>query len=153
MNLFPWQKKKEFFSAEEKQLIADAIREAEKMTSGEVRLFVESRCSYVNPIDRATELFFQLKMGNTELRNAVLVYSAINDRQLAIFGDEGIHQKVGQEYWNNEVQKLLQRFNKKNYAEGIKEVILDIGEALTKHFPFNNKTDRNELPDEIVFGI
>ena len=153
MNLFPWQKKKEFFSAEEKQLIADAIREAEKMTSGEVRLFVESRCSYVNPIDRATELFFQLKMGNTELRNAVLVYIAINDRQLAIFGDEGIHQKVGQEYWNNEVQKLLQRFNKKNYAEGIKEVILDIGEALTKHFPFNKKTDRNELPDEIVFGI
>ena len=122
------------------------------MTSGEVRVFVESKCSYVDAIDRAAELFFKLQMQETKDRNAVLVYVAMKDRQLAVFGDEGIHQKVGNEYWNTEVKKMISNFNRDNYAEGISEVVKDIGEALTKHFPYNNDTDKNELPDEIVFG-
>jgi len=145
-------RKKDLFNTEEKQQITDAIRRAEKMTSGEVRVFVESRCSYMDAIDRAAELFFQLQMEKTDDRNAVLVYVAIKDRQLAIFGDEGIHKKVGDEYWGIEVKKMITNFNKENYAEGISEVVDDIGEALTKHFPYNNDTDKNELPDDIVFG-
>ena len=145
-------RKKDFFTTEEKQQITDAIRSAEKMTSGEVRVFVESKCSYMDAIDRAAELFFQLQMQKTEARNAVLVYVAMKDRQLAVFGDEGIHQKVGDEYWNTEIKKMITNFNKANYAAGISEVVHDIGEALTKHFPYNNDTDKNELPDDIVFG-
>jgi uncharacterized membrane protein len=148
----PWQKKKEFFTAEESQLIVEAIHNAERMTSGEVRVFVENRCSYMDAIDRATELFFRLGMNKTDDRNAVLVYVAMKDKQLAVFGDEGIHRKVGDDYWNKEVQAMIRNFNRDNYANGIKEVVTDIGEALTKHFPYNNKTDKNELPDEIVFG-
>ena len=150
--MFSLFKKKDFFSAEEQQLIIDAIRNAEMMTSGEVRVFVENKCSYVDAIDRAAELFFQLEMQKTDDRNAVLVYVAMKDRQLAVFGDEGIHKKVGNEYWNNEVHKMITNFNKENYATGISEVVKDIGEALTKNFPFNNDTDKNELPDDIVFG-
>ena len=106
----------------------------------------------MDAIDRAAELFFQLQMEKTDDRNAVLVYVAIKDRQLAIFGDEGIHKKVGDEYWGIEVKKMITNFNKENYAEGISEVVDDIGEALTKHFTYNNDTDKNELPDDIVFG-
>jgi uncharacterized membrane protein len=145
-------RKKDFFNTEEKQQITDAIRRAETMTSGEVRVFVESKCSYMDAIDRAAELFFQLQMQKTEARNAVLVYVAMKDRQLAIFGDEGIHQKVGDEYWSTEIKKMIANFNKENYATGISEVVHDVGEALTKHFPYNNDTDKNELPDDIVFG-
>lgn len=145
-------KRKEFFTAEEKQLIVDAIRSAERMTSGEVRVFVESKCSYMNAIDRAAELFFKLEMDETEDRNAVIVYVAIKDKQLAVFGDEGIHKKVGEEFWNTAVQKMITNFNRENYALGISEVVTDIGKALTTHFPYNNDTDKNELPDDIVFG-
>ena len=152
MRIFPWQKRKEFFTAEEKLGIVEAVRNSEHMTSGEVRVFVESRCSYMDAIDRAAELFFKLQMDETDDRNAVLVYVAIKDRQLAVFGDEGIHKKVGGEFWNSEVQKMISSFNNDNYAEGIKEVVIDIGDALTKHFPYNNDTDKNELPDDIVFG-
>ena len=152
MNIFPWKKKKNFFTAEEQQLIIDAIHNAERMTSGEVRVFVESKCSYMDAIDRAAELFLNLEMQKTDDRNAVLVYVAMKDRQLAVFGDEGIHQKVGNEFWNNEVQKMITNFNRENYAAGISEIVRDIGEALTKNFPFNNVTDKNELPDDIVFG-
>ena len=150
--MFSFFKKKDFFTAEEQQLIIESIRNAERMTSGEVRVFVESKCSYMDAIDRAAELFFQLEMQKTDDRNAVLLYVAMKDRQLAVFGDEGIHKKVGNEYWNNEVRKMITDFNRENYAAGISEVVKDIGEALTKNFPFNNETDKNELPDDLVFG-
>ena len=150
--MFSFFKKKNFFTAEEQQLIIESIRNAERMTSGEVRVFVESKCSYMDAIDRAAELFFQLEMQKTDDRNAVLVYVAMKDRQLAVFGDEGIHNKVGNEYWSTEVKKMISNFNRENYAAGISEVVKDIGTALTKNFPFNNDTDKNELPDDIVFG-
>ena len=150
--MFSFFKKKNFFTAEEQQLIIEAIQNAERMTSGEVRVFVESKCSYMDAIDRAAELFFQLEMQKTDDRNAVLVYVAMKDRQLAVFGDEGIHNKVGNEYWSTEVTKMISNFNRENYAAGIAEVVKDIGTALTKNFPFNNDTDKNELPDDIVFG-
>jgi len=152
LNIFPWNKKKNFFNEEEKQLIVDAVQNAERMTSGEVRVFVESKCSYIDAIDRAAELFFKLQMQETKDRNAVLLYVAMKDRQLAVFGDEGIHKKVGDEYWNTEVKKMISNFNRDNYAAGISEVVKDIGLALTQHFPYNNDTDKNELPDDIVFG-
>src|SRR5204863_1033223 len=142
--MFSFFKKKDFFSAEEQQLIIESIRNAERMTSGEVRVFVESTCSYIDAIDRAAELFFQLEMQKTDDRNAVLVYVAMKDRQLAVFGDQGIHNRVGNEFWNSEVQKMITNFNRENYAEGISEIVSDIGEALTKNFPFNKETDKNE---------
>jgi uncharacterized membrane protein len=152
LKLFPWQKSKEFFTAEEKDRIVKAVRDAERMTSGEVRVFVESKCRYMDPLDRAAEIFFNLEMDETDDRNAVLIYVAVKDRQLAVFGDEGIHKKVGAEYWNAEVRKMIDRFKDKSYAEGIREVVMDIGTALNTHFPYNNDTDKNELPDDIVFG-
>ncbi len=149
MSLF---RRKEFFTDEEKQNIVDAVRSAEQRTSGEVRVFVESHCRYVNAIDRAVEIFENLQMEKTEQRNATLVYVAIKDRQLAVFGDEGIHQKVGNEYWANEVMKMINAFNRDNIAEGIRQCVINIGEALALHFPYSRTTDKNELPDDIVFG-
>jgi len=147
-----FRKKKKFFTEEDNQLIVKAIGLAEHQTSGEVRVFIESHCSWVDAIDRAAEIFFSLKMEKTEQRNAVLVYVAIKDRQLAVFGDEGIHHKVGDAYWNKVVGEMLTSFNTNNYAEGISNCVIQIGEALKTHFPFNKDTDINELPDEIVFG-
>ena len=85
------KKADDFFSATEKEKIHTAIKQAEQNTSGEVRVYVESRCRFVDPIDRAAEIFYNLKMQATELHNGVLVYVAMKDRQLAIFADEGIY--------------------------------------------------------------
>jgi len=81
----------------------------------------------------------------------VLLYIAMKDHQLAVFGDKGIHEKVGTAFWNNEVRQMLSSFSKHNYAEAIVKIITDIGDALITHFPYENE-DRNELPDDIVFG-
>ncbi len=141
-----------YFSAQEKQQIVNAIQQAERRTSGEVRVFIENRCRFVDPLRRAHELFGGLKMYETDAHNGVLVYVAMKDRQLAIYGDDGIHQRVGTGFWNEEVQKMLQHFNRNNYAEGIAQIVTEIGEALTQHFPYDEKGDKNELPDDIVFG-
>ena len=141
-----------FFSEAERQLVVDAIQAAEKQTSGEVRVFVESHCRFVDPVERAAEIFIQLKMDKTDLRNACLVYVAIKDRQLAVFGDEGIHKQVGTSFWTTEVVKMLSQFNRQDYANGIATVVKNIGGALRYHFPYNAATDKNELPDDIVFG-
>lgn len=152
MRIFPWQKKKDFFTAEEQQQLVEAIQKAEQQTSGEVRIFVESKCRYVDALDRAKEIFFSLKMNETELRNGTLIYVAVKDKQAAVFGDEGIHQKVGQKYWEEEVKKMLLQFRNQKLADGICQGIYDLGEALKFYFPYNSSTDKNELPDEIVFG-
>jgi uncharacterized membrane protein len=91
-------------------------------------------------------------MDQTVDRNGVLIYVAVKDHQLAVFGDEGIHKKMGNEYWLLEVKKMIAAFDRQDYAEGIRQCVEDIGRALHQHFPFNNDTDKNELPDEIVFG-
>jgi len=145
-------RKKDFFSPDESRLIVEAIQNAERQTSGEVRVYVESRCRFVDPLDRAAELFFGLKMDQTAERNGVLVYVAIKDHQLAILGDTGIHQKVGDEFWRKEVAKMISEFNGDNYAAGITKVVNDIGIALHLHFPYQGTKDKNELPDDIVFG-
>jgi len=146
------KKADEFFSAEEKEKILSAIQKAEQRTSGEIRVYVEKRCRFVDAIDRAAEIFYSLKMEQTAYRNATLVYVAFKDRQMAVFGDEGIYAKTGKEFWNEAVKKMLRNFNKENYAKGIVEVVEQIGEALAHHFPYDASTDKNELPDDIVFG-
>jgi Predicted membrane protein len=150
--MFSLFKKKKLFSEEENKKIVEAIRNAEMQTSGEVRVFVENRCRFMDPLDRAREIFAKLNMQQTKDRNAVLVYVALKDRQLAIYGDSGIHEKTGQHFWTAAVNMIIQHFNRENYAEGISSSIAQIGEALRQHFPFDKDIDKNELPDEIIFG-
>ena len=152
MGLFSFNSSKDLFSDEEKKMIVEAIRDEERKTSGEIRVFVESKCKYVDPVDRARELFVKLEMERTEDRNGVLIYIAHKHRQLAIFADEGIYKAVGADYWNQEVSLMLKEFNSSKFAEGIIHIIRDIGAALHLKFPYDGDTDKNELPDDIVFG-
>lgn len=150
--MWRFSRKKPFFSNEENEQIVHAIKEAEKQTSGEIRVFVEGRCKYVDALDRAIEIFTKLHMEKTEMRNGVLFYIAIKDKQLAIFADKGIHEATGDKHWKNVVKEILSVFSKDSVVAGITTSIGKIGEALKTHFPYDKDVDKNELPDEIVFG-
>ncbi|MEO5648555.1 MAG: TPM domain-containing protein [Ginsengibacter sp.] len=150
--MWPFARKKPFFSKEENDTIVESIRDAETQTSGEVRVFVESHCKYVDPLDRAAEIFSKLKMEETEYRNGVLFYIAIKDKQLAIFADSGIHAATGNEHWKNIVRQILSVFSKESVVAGMVMSIKAIGEALKSHFPYDKAVDKNELPDEIIFS-
>lgn len=152
MGIFPNKTSHLLPKAEADEVVA-AIQKAEAITSGEVRVFIESRCSYVNAVDRAWEIFAQLKMQATEERNAVLVYMALLDRQIAIIGDEGIHQKVGRDnFWKSELETLKSFCQQGKVKEGLSTVVAEIGAALSLHFPPRVGEDHNEIPDDIVFG-
>ncbi|GMV77221.1 MAG: hypothetical protein AMXMBFR79_03560 [Chitinophagaceae bacterium] len=146
------KKPESFFSTEEKQTIVHAIQQAETNTNGEIRVYIENRCKHTDTVFRAEKIFRKLNMYNTENRNGVLVYMAVKDKKLAVYGDKGIYEKAGIEFWEESVQQMIQHFNKNNFSKGIAEVVLKIGNALKQHFPYNNGTDINELPDDIVFG-
>jgi uncharacterized membrane protein len=148
--MFSFFTKRQFFSKEEEKQIMEAIREAELASSGEIRLFVESSC----PKDiraRTIEMFKRLKMQRTRERNGVLIYIAMDDHRYAIFGDEGIHSKMGYEFWTTEVSDLKKYFIDNQIVEGICQVVLDIGQALHKHFP-HPPDDKDELPNKPVYG-
>jgi uncharacterized membrane protein len=152
VGIFPLFKKAEFFTEDEKSRIVAAIRSAELDTSGEVRVYVESKNPYVDPMDRASEVFYDLKMDKTTERNAVLLYIAMKHNELVLFGDEGIYNVVGELYWTNAVKKIIENFSSENVCGGIVDCVIRIGETLKEKFPFNAVTDKNELPDDIVFG-
>lgn len=150
--MFSFFRKKEYFSQQEKERILMAIQQAERQTSGEIRVFAEGRCRYVDPIDRAGEVFWGLQMDRTTDRNGVLLYIAFRDHQFAIFADKGIHERLGNAYWQQEVKSMQHHFKKNHYADAVVEVIGNIGQALREQFPFDGEKDKNELPDDIVFG-
>jgi len=143
--------KKKYFTKQQQEQIVAAIRNAENATSGEVRLYIETACKTATPLQRAVAVFHSLKMEQTAKRNAVLLYIATDSRKLAIYGDEGIHNIVGQDYWNDTIFALSNHFKSGNMTLGVVEAINDIGIKLQKHFPYL-EGDKNELPDDIVFG-
>jgi uncharacterized membrane protein len=143
--------KKKYFTIPQQDQILAAIRDAEYATSGEVRLYIEPTCKTAVPLERAMAVFHSLKMDQTKDRNAVLLYIAMDSRKLAIYGDEGIHKIVGQDYWECTITQLSDQFKTGNIAGGIVEAVTDIGSKLQKYFPYL-EGDKNELPDEIVFG-
>ena len=140
-----------FLSSDDELAIVQAIQEAEKKTSGEVRVHIEKKCPKKDPIKRAINLFQKLHMHRTDLRNGVIVYVATEDHLLAIWGDEGIHAKVGQEFWESTLITLQEDFKTNQIKNGLTKALLDIGEKLQQHFPYQ-KDDKNELDDSISYG-
>jgi uncharacterized membrane protein len=148
-----FRKNKTLLSQEIQDAVIASIAASEKRSSGEIRVYVESHCKMVNPIDRCEQIFEQLKMHETKERNGVLLYLALKDRQFAIVGDKGINEKVGgNSYWQYIAVQLKEHFKAGNIKEGICYCITEIGESLSKHYPEDGSENINELPDEIVFG-
>tara|TARA_R110000868_G_scaffold314590_1_gene575513 strand:- start:173 stop:622 length:450 start_codon:yes stop_codon:yes gene_type:complete len=143
---------KDFLNEDQEKTIIRAIREAETSSSGEIRVHLEAKCKAKDPIERAKKVFAELKMHETELRNGTIIYVATEDHKIAIWGDEGIHSKVGQDFWNDELDLLTKYFMADDYETGLKEAVLRIGEKLGKFFPYQNDDDVNELSDDISYG-
>lgn len=140
----------DFFSKEEQQQIVEAIKTAENLTSGEIRVHIENHCKE-EVLDRTTFLFSKMDMHKTELRNGVLIYLAVKDRQFSIVGDAGINAKVAEGFWDKISETTLALFKEGSYCEGLCAAIKSSGEDLVEHFPVA-EDDINELSDEISFG-
>lgn len=139
-----------FLNEEEEKKVLEAIRIAEKNTSGEIRVHLESECT-TEVMERAKKVFGSLKMHKTKLRNGVLFYVATESRHFAILGDKGINEKVPANFWDKTKELVLSHLKKEERANGLEAGILKAGEQLKAFFPYQSD-DKNELSDEISIG-
>ena len=140
-------KTEEFLTKAEEQEIVDAIVIAEKNTSGEIRVHIEEHTEK-SPLERAQEVFFELKMDETQDRNGVLFYICVSDKKFAIIGDKGINEAVEADFWDCTKDVVIANFKEGNYKKGLVEGILRAGERLKQYFPYQSD-DTNELSNEI----
>ncbi|WP_375326146.1 TPM domain-containing protein [Flagellimonas sp. GZD32] len=140
----------EFLTAEEEKEIINAIVEAEKNTSGEIRVHIEASAK-IDHFSRAQQIFHFLKMDNTKEGNGVLIYVAVDDHKFVIYGDAGIDRVVPKGFWDTTKDVMQSHFKKGHFKQGIVEGIQTAGKELEAHFPWDHN-DTNELNNAISKG-
>lgn len=139
-----------YFSDFQGNQLVEAIQKAELQTSGEIRLHIEAECQGISALDRAKELFLQLNMEQTKERNGILFYLAYESHKFAVWGDQGIHEKVSQNFWDLIKNESISRFKEDRIVDGLVASILKCGDELRAHFPYQHD-DANELSNEISY--
>jgi uncharacterized membrane protein len=145
------------FSRTDLDAIVAAVRAAEARTAAEIRVHIERRVtrgrapSALDALARARHVFVALKMHETALRAGVLIYVAIEHRKLAIVGDEAIHARVGDGYWDAIRDRMVERLRGGAARDAVIEAIAEVGAVLAREFP-RRPDDVDELPDELSLG-
>ena len=140
----------DFLSAKDEEEIVEAIRLAECDTSGEIRVHIEQNCD-IDVYERALDVFHILKMDNTKEENGVLIYVAVDNKSFVIFGDHGINNSGGKDFWDTTRDKIASQFKSGNFKQGLIDGIKEAGTALSKHFPWKHG-NRDELDNSISRG-
>ena len=140
---------REFLSKLEHDRIVQEIGEAESKTSGEIRVLIERGKLKSDPLEAAQSKFHRLGMHKTRERNAVLIFVAPRVHKLAVVGDNAIHEKCGDEFWQRVVERMRMRFQSEKFSDALVEAIEEIGTVLENHFP-RSPADTNELPDDVI---
>ncbi len=145
------QSLRNFFSEEEKQEIVSAIAEAERKTSGEIRVHI-TRFLGKAPFRKALTVFRAHRLRKTKLRNGVLFLLGIEDRKFVVLGDAGIDAKVPEGFWNSVRDVMEVNFRAGNFLKGIIDGVNLAGEQLARFFP-HDREDINELPNVLTFEV
>ena len=132
------------------EAVAHAVAEAEGRTSAEIRVHLDHSCPG-DALPRAIKVFERLGMHKTTARNGALLYVSVTDRKLAVIGDKGIHERVGETYWRGLAEAVLLRMRQQQPRHGLIHAVSELGAALGRHFP-RRPDDRNERPDDVSVG-
>ena len=136
---------------EQEQRIVAAIEAAERVTSGEVRVHLNDRCSG-DALRDAQKAFTKLGMHRTAERNGILFYLALESHKFAVLGDAGIHTKVGQAFWDGIRDAMIPELKAGRWVEALEYGVAEAGRALAQHFPHQGARDRDELSNEVSRG-
>ena len=139
-----------FLTDQQMASLVEAIQTAEDHSTGEIRIHIDSNTEG-NNAQIAFEVFKRLCKNKTVARNAVLFHVNFEQQYLTIIGDEGIHEKVHQNFWDKMHDRITQEFMKGNFHDGLKNAVLETGLELKKYFPISGENP-NELSNEITFS-
>ena len=138
-----------FLTNDQKHEVEIAIKEAEKLTSGEIRVHLIKDKNIKDILSAAKIVFKKLSMHKTKDRNGIILVIAPNARQFAIFGDKGINEKIADGFWDKVRDDIKQSFKQEKYVEGIKNAVLETGKVLKNFSPIQHD-DINELSNEVT---
>jgi len=141
-------KARDFLSQVQADEIVQAIRDAEKLTSGEIRVFV-SRHKVEDPLKAAQAHFLQLGMDKTLAHNGVLLFVAPRSHKFAVVGDTAVHARCGEVFWQELASEMSGYFRRAEFTAGLVHGVRKAGELLAQHFP-RRPDDTNELSDEVA---
>ena len=140
---------KKFLSEAESARINSAIKDAESKTSGEIKLVMARHC-WGNMKAKASKIFKELGLDKTKERNCVLILFIVTNREFLIYGDQGIHERVGQGFWDDIRNKMVAAFKQDEFGDEISQGVRLIGERLSQYFP-HQRDDTDEISDDIVY--
>jgi uncharacterized membrane protein len=138
------------FSKTDEQRIVKAIEAAERGTSGEIRVHVDSS-DVKHPLDKAREVFASLHMHETKERNGILFYVNPKQHVFAVWGDEGIHKRLPEGFWDDISGLVIGFFKEEKFGEGLEQGIINCGKKLQEFFPIQ-PDDTNELSNDITYS-
>ena len=133
------------------EAIETAIAAAEKNCSGEIRVHIETTIGAHEIRSAGEKVFERLGMTKTKDRNGVLIFLAAEEQQFVILGDRGIHERVGDEFWQRVAQEMTGHFREGRFTEGLVAAVAEAGRRLSEHFPYHRE-DVDELTNEVSFG-
>lgn len=139
---------KEFIEKLEHDRIVRAIAAAEERTAGEIRVFIQ-RGEVADSLGSARKQFERLGMTQTRERNGILIFVAPRAQKFAVIGDQGVHEKCGDPFWQALTQAMRTHFQAQNFTDAVVHAIEEAGQLLAQHFP-RRPDDRNELPNTVL---
>jgi uncharacterized membrane protein len=143
--------RKQLLRIVDRERIKSAIEAAERRTSGEICVSVAPL--FWGSIEKAADkAFVRLGMTRTKARNGVLLFVVPSRRKFVVLGDQGIHERVGREFWESVAAIISDKFRQGDFTGGLLNAIEKVGEELATHFPYDPTTDKNELSDDVDFG-
>jgi len=143
--------RRKLMKAVDVERVKAAIGEAERQTSGEIRVSV-ARFFWGGVRAAAERAFARLGVARTKDRNGVLFFIVPARKKFVVLGDAGIHARVGQEFWDCVAGLMSGHFKKGEFTEGLVAAIREAGRELAAAFPYDAAVDVNELADDVDFG-
>ena len=138
---------KEFLKQVRHDDIVAAVRHAESKTSGEIRVFISHK-NMEDAVAAGQAAFMRMGMAKTRHRNGVLIFVAPKARKFAVIGDDAVHRKCGDAFWEEMAAEMSGHFKKSDFTEGILHGVRKAGELLAAHFP-RQAGEKDQMPDEV----
>jgi uncharacterized membrane protein len=143
-----WMTRRKLLQVVDVEKVREAIHAAEQTTSAEIRVAVSG--PFWGSVERAARAAFRrLSMTSTAARNGVLIFVAPARRRFVVLGDVEVHARVGQSLWDRVVPVIADKFRRSDFTGGLLGGIASLAEGLSGPFPYDPRTDRNELADEV----
>ena len=133
--------------------IEHVVTASEKLHTGELRFVVEGGLPWESlmqgqtPRQRASDLFSQLRVWDTEHNCGILIYVQWVDHAVEILADRGVAARVPQVEWDAICREMETAFKRNDYRGGALAAIERASGLLAQHFP-TSSSDRNELSDK-----